>query len=294
MYLRNRREIKMEKYISYTRVSTKKQGVSGLGLDAQKRIIDYFTKDGEIVGEYEEVYSGTKLDKCVELRKAINKAKELGAKLILAKSDRFRCVDDALSVMAELGEGNLICCDIPNADRFTFILFFAIAEREALITSLRTKQALESVSIKIKENGFHISKAGNRIEHLGAKKLTPEEKAERAEKQKIKNKEYYKKNYIKKLKKGLTPDQIRLSKQIMIYRGQGLTFKKIVDLLNEVEPKKESGKPYHSGDVTLGIARFQDFELAEVETSELMSEYVNNNIYPLESKSQEFSAMVHV
>ena len=68
----------------------------------------------------------------------------------------------------------------------------------------------------------------------------------------------------------------------MIYRGQGLTFKKIVDLLNKVEPKKESGKPYHSGDVTLGIANFQDFELGEFETSELMSEYVNNNIYPLQ------------
>ena len=282
----------MEKYISYTRVSTKKQGVSGLGLESQERIIDYFTQ-GEIVAKYEEVYSGTKLDKCVELRKAINKAKELGAKLILAKSDRFRCVDDALSVMAELGEGNLICCDIPNADRFTFILFFAIAEREALITSLRTKAALESVSMRIKENGFHISKAGNKIEHLGAKKLTPEEKAERAEKNKIKNKEYYKKNYIKKLKKGLTPDQIRLSKQIMIYRGQGFTFKQIVDLLNQVEPKKESGKPYHSGDVTMGIANFQDFELGEVETSELMSEYVNNNIYPLQSESKEFSAKVH-
>ena len=271
----------MEKYISYTRVSTKKQGVSGLGLESQERIIDYFTQ-GEIVAKYTEVYSGTNLNKCVELRKAINKAKELGAKLILAKSDRFRCVDDALSVMSELGEGNLICCDIPNADRFTFILFFAIAEREALITSLRTKQALESISVKIKENGFYISKAGNKIEHLGAKKLTPEEKEERAEKQKIKNKEYYKKNYIKKLKKGLTPDQIRLSKQIMIYRGQGFTFRQIVDLLNKVEPKKESGKPYHSGDVTMGIANFQDFELGEFETSELMSEYVNNNIYPLQ------------
>ena len=293
MYCRNRREIDMEKYVSYIRVSTKKQGVSGLGLESQERIINYFTQ-GDIVAKYKEVYSGTKLDKCVELRKAINKAKELGAKLILAKSDRFRNVKDALTIMEELGEGNLICCDIPTADEFTFTLFFAIARREALITSLRTKAALESVSIKIKENGFHISKAGNKIEHLGAKKLTPEEKAERAEKQKIKNKEYYKKNYVKKLKKGLTPEQIRISKQIMIYRGQGFTFRQIVDLLNKVEPKKESGKPYHSGDVTLGIARFQDFELAEVETSELMSEYVNNNIYPLESKSQEFSAMVHV
>ena len=273
----------MEKYVSYTRVSTKKQGTSGLGLESQERIIDYFTK-GEIVDKYTEVYSGTNLNKCVELRKAITKAKELGAKLILAKSDRFRCVDDALSVMAELGEGNLICCDIPNADRFTFILFFAIAEREALITSLRTKQALESISMKIKENGFHISKAGNKIKHLGRNKLTPAERAERAEKKKIYNKEYHEKNYIKKLKKGLTPEQIRISKQIMIYRGQGFTFREIVDLLNKVEPKKKSGHLYHSGDVTAAIANYQDFELGEVETNELMSEYVNNNIYPLQSE----------
>ena len=291
MYCRNRREIKMEKYVSYIRVSTKKQGVSGLGLESQERIINYFTQ-GDIVAKYKEVYSGTKLDKCVELRKAINKAKELGAKLILAKSDRFRSVDDALSVMAELGEGNLICCDIPNADRFTFILFFAIAEREALITSLRTKQGLESIAVKIKKDGYYISKAGNKIKSLGRKKLTPEEKQLREEKKNI-GRVYKEKRFRKQLKKGLTPEQIRISKQIMIYREQGLTFKEIIDLLNKVEPKKKSGRLYNSRDVTMGIARFQDFELAEVETSELMSEYVNNNIYPLESKSQEFSAMLH-
>ena len=290
MYLRDRREIKMEKYVSYIRVSTKKQGVSGLGLESQERIINYFTQ-GDIVAKYKEVYSGTKLDKCVELRKAINKAKELGAKLILAKSDRFRSVDDALSVMAELGEGNLICCDIPNADRFTFILFFAIAEREALITSLRTKQGLESIAVKIKKDGYYISKAGNKIKSLGRKKLTPEEKQLREEK-KNKGREYKERRFRKQLKKGLTPEQIRISKQIMIYREQGLTFKEIIDLLNKVEPKKKSGRLYNSRDVTMGIARFQDFELAEVETSELMSEYVNNNIYPLESKSQEFYAML--
>lgn len=282
MYFRNRREIDMEKYISYIRVSTKKQGKSGLGLEAQERIINYFTQ-GDVVAKYEEVYSGTNLNNCVELRKAINKAKELGAKLILAKSDRFRCVDDALAVMAELGEGNLICCDIPNADRFTFILFFAIAEREALITSLRTKQGLESITMKIKENGFYISKAGNKIDHLGRKKLTPEEKAERAAIRKEKAKE--KKPCIKKPKKELTPDQIRISKQIMIYRGQGCTFKEIIDLLNKVEPEKESGYLYNSADVTKGIANYQDFKLGKVETSELMSEYVNNNIYPLQSES---------
>ena len=71
----------------------------------------------------------------------------------------------------------------------------------------------------------------------------------------------------------------------MIYGGQGFTFRQIVDLLNKVEPKKKSGHLYHTGDVTMGIANFQDFEPGEVETNELMSEYVNNNIYPLQSES---------
>lgn len=267
----------MEKYVSYTRVSTKKQGISGLGLESQERIIDYFTQ-GEIVAKYTEVYSGTNLTKCVELRKAINKAKELGAKLILAKSDRFRCVDDALAVMAELGEGNLICCDIPNADRFTFILFFAIAEREALITSLRTKQGLESIAMKIKENGFYISKAGNKIDHLGRKKLTPEEKAERAAV--MKEKEKVKEPCIKKPKKELTEDQIRISKFVMFYIRQRCTYLEIVDMLNKIETPKKSGYLYNVADVTKAIRNY-----AEIETSELMSEYVNNNIYPLQSES---------
>ena len=156
-----------DKFVKYLRVSTTKQGMSGLGLSAQSSLIDYFIRDGEIVSTFSEVYTGTDLKKCVELQKAIKLCKETGAKLILYKSDRFRNVDDALEVMAELGEGNLICCDIPNADRFTFILFFAIAEREALLISLRTKQALEQIQKDITKNGYHTSKKGNPITSLG-------------------------------------------------------------------------------------------------------------------------------
>lgn len=159
------------KYVKYLRVSTKKQGSSGLGLSAQSDVIDYFTRDGEVVATFSEVYTGTDLKGCVELRKAIEKCKEEGAKLIIYKSDRFRNVDDALSVMSELGEGNLICCDIPTADRFTFILFFAIAEREALLISLRTTQALKKIQDNIERDGYHVSaKSGNTITSLGGKK----------------------------------------------------------------------------------------------------------------------------
>ena len=132
-------------FISWRRVSTKQQGASGLGLDAQSAIIDYFVKlnGGVLIADYKEVHSGKDIQGCGELRKAIAKAKQTGAVLIIAKTDRFRNVIEALQVLDEMGEGNIIFCDLPHTDRFTLTLFFALAERERLITSIRTKQALK-------------------------------------------------------------------------------------------------------------------------------------------------------
>lgn len=135
----------MRKFISWRRVSTKRQGKSGLGLDAQADIIAYFVQSnqGELIADYCEVYTGTDLSGCTELRKAIKHCKEIGATLIIAKSDRFRNLREALSVLDEVGEGNFFACDIPNCDRFTLSLWWAMAEREALLISLRTKAALK-------------------------------------------------------------------------------------------------------------------------------------------------------
>lgn len=136
----------MKKYISWRRVSTKKQGASGLGLDAQKGIIKYFIErdGGEWIADYEECYTGTDLEGCLELRKAIARAKQEGAVLIIAKTDRFRNTIEALKVYEEMGDGNIMFCDLPHTDKFTLTLFFALAEREALIVSIRTKQALNA------------------------------------------------------------------------------------------------------------------------------------------------------
>ena len=131
-------------FVSWRRVSTLKQGRSGLGLEAQKEIIRYFVEreQGEILADYTEVYTGKDLQGCKELRKAMNHAKELGAVLVVAKSDRFRNTQEALQIYEEMGEGNIMFCDLPHTDKFTLTLFFALAEREALIVSIRTKQAL--------------------------------------------------------------------------------------------------------------------------------------------------------
>ena len=136
----------MKKFISYRRVSTAKQGASGLGLEAQADIINYFVKHekGEVIADYCEVHSGKDLSECVELRKAMREAKKTGSTLIIAKTDRFRNVAQALEILNQMGEDNVTFCDIPGkTDRFTLTLFFALAERERLITSIRTKAALK-------------------------------------------------------------------------------------------------------------------------------------------------------
>ncbi|MGN0502466.1 MAG: recombinase family protein, partial [Ruminococcus sp.] len=133
----------MKKFISWRRVSTMKQGASGLGLQAQTEIIEHFVKSekGELIADYHEVYTGKELSGCVELRKAMQHCKESGATLIIAKTDRFRNTIEALQIYDEM-EGNIYFCDLPHTDKFTLTLFFALAEREALIVSIRTKAAL--------------------------------------------------------------------------------------------------------------------------------------------------------
>lgn len=136
----------MKTFISWRRVSTQRQGRTQLGLTAQMDIINYFVKveNGELIDDFCEVYTGKDLAGCTELRKAIQKCKETGAILIIAKSDRFRNTMEALQILNEVGEKNIVFCDLPHTDKFTLTLFFALAEREALITSIRTKAALKA------------------------------------------------------------------------------------------------------------------------------------------------------
>ena len=144
-----------KKYVSWRRVSTKKQGGSGLGLEAQKEIIRYFIErdGGDWIADYEECYTGTDLSGCAELKKAMDFAMKNNAVLIIAKTDRFRNTIEALQVYDRMGEGNIMFCDLPHTDKFTLTLFFALAEREALIVSIRTKQALDAKKARGEKTG---------------------------------------------------------------------------------------------------------------------------------------------
>lgn len=161
----------MRKFVSWRRVSTQGQAKTGLGLSAQKNIIEYFvnSEKGELIADFEEAYTGKDLNGCKELQKAIEFCKEHDATLIIAKTDRFRNTIEALQIYDEM-EGNIFFCDLPHTDKFTLTLFFALAEREALLVKLRTTAALNEIQEKLSRGEEHVSKRGNVVTSLGRPK----------------------------------------------------------------------------------------------------------------------------
>lgn len=138
----------MAKFIAYYRVSTAKQGVSGLGLEAQRSsVADYLASSGgELLAEYSEVESGTK-DNRPELQKALRACRLKGATLLIAKLDRL---SRSHRFLVELQDGNVdfVCCDMPDANRLTIHLLAALADYERQLISERTSAALKAAKAR--------------------------------------------------------------------------------------------------------------------------------------------------
>lgn len=135
--------------IAYYRVSTAKQGRSGLGLEAQEAAINaYVAQTGSklLAPPYREVESGKKNDR-PELAKAIAHAKRSRATLVIAKLDRL---SRNVAFMANLMESSVdfVACDNPNANRLTVHILAAVAEDEAQRISQRTKAALTAAKAR--------------------------------------------------------------------------------------------------------------------------------------------------
>lgn len=129
-------------YVIYYRVSTKRQGDSGLGLDAQRAYVEHFYQGKAILAEFTDVKSGKDIENRPELQKALMLCQEQKATLVVAKIDRLsRNTEQALAIYRKL-QGRLESCDIPNLDKFSLTLFMAIADRERELISIRTKGAL--------------------------------------------------------------------------------------------------------------------------------------------------------
>lgn len=129
------------KYVAYYRVSTKAQGDSGLGLEAQRLAVVGFVR-GPIVAEFTEIESG-KNNQRVQLATATDRAKKEGAVLVIAK---LNCLSRNASFIFKLRDSgvNFQCVDMPDANTLTIGIFATLAQHERELISSRTKAALRA------------------------------------------------------------------------------------------------------------------------------------------------------
>lgn len=157
-------------YVLWRRVSTKQQGESQLGLEAQTAIAEYFMH-GEPVKVFTDVYSGTKLKECRNLQLAMKYCKEHGYLLVVAKTDRIRNTVDGLSILDEMGEGNVVFCDLQTTDRTILTMMFAMWERQAIMGCINTKLGLEQArkrGVRLGRPADHIDENGKEVYDVSA------------------------------------------------------------------------------------------------------------------------------
>jgi DNA invertase Pin-like site-specific DNA recombinase len=146
----------INKFVAYYRVSTIRQGLSGLGLDAQREAVNYYliVNNGTLLDQITEVESGKKAQR-PELHKAIELCRKSGATLLIAKVDRLARNVAFIANLLESGV-RFIAIDMPNADRFMLHVYAAMAEEEGRRISERTRAALASAKargVKLGTNG---------------------------------------------------------------------------------------------------------------------------------------------
>lgn len=219
------------KYVAYYRVSTKQQGFSGLGLEAQQTaVLAYIKRNGnKIVAEFTEQESGKK-DKRPELLKAISTAKEHNAMLVIAKLDRLsRNVSFISSLMDS--KVKFVCCDMPDATELTIHIFAAMAEHERKLISQRTKAAMQA----LKDRGVKLGTPEN---------LTDEARA---------------KAHASTSRKAREDVSVRHAYHFICPRRvDGMSYQKIADELNAEGYRTRSGLTFHAMQVRNIWKRFEN------------------------------------
>lgn len=143
-------------YVAYLRVSTQKQGYSGLGIEAQREIIQKYLHDKTPIAEYVEIESGRKTDR-PKLKEALMLCRKTEAVLIVAKLDRLARNVSFLSNLLE-NDVEIVFCDFPQANKMMLHILSAISQYEAELIAARTRSALQAKKVR----GFRL---GN-PEHL--------------------------------------------------------------------------------------------------------------------------------
>jgi DNA invertase Pin-like site-specific DNA recombinase len=212
------------KFVSYYRVSTDKQGKSGLGLEAQKEAVQQRLDGGrwQIVGEFIEVESGTRASR-PQLDGALAACKKHKAKLIVAKLDRLSRNVAFLLKLIDAGV-EVLFGDLPELNgamgKFVLITMANVAELEAGLISERTKAALKAAKARGKKLGRH-----------GAEVLAPKYQAEAHQR------------------------AAELEPVIRQMQGKGFSMRRMATELNKQKVKTPRGGNWHPQTVKMVIQR---------------------------------------
>src|SRR5215469_5908263 len=142
------------KHVAYYRVSTARQGRSGLGLEAQRQAVSDYLNGGawDLVAEFTEIESGKRNDR-PELSRALELCRRQKATLVIAKLDRLA---RNVAFIANLMESRVdfVAVDMPQANRLTVHILAAVAEHEREMIVARTKAALAAAKARGKRLGW--------------------------------------------------------------------------------------------------------------------------------------------
>lgn len=206
-----------ERYVAYYRVSTKEQDLSGLGLDAQRTMVENYTKCTDcIIQEYVDVASGKSSDR-PQLAQAIEHARGARAKLIIAKLDRLSRNAGFIFALRDSGV-DFICADMPIANTLTIGMFATLAQYEREVISERTKAALAAKKAK----GYKLGSPANLTEEARLKGLAVRQ--ENAKKRKQEN--------------------MHVAEIIRQKRAEGMTYQCTADHLNSKGYRTRQGNKY--------------------------------------------------
>ena len=147
-------------FVAYLRQSTKKQEVSGLGIEAQREIIHNYLSPETPIAEFVETESGRHNDR-PKLTEALALCRKTGSTLIVAKLDRLSRNVAFVSKLLE-SDVEIKFCDFPEANKLVLHIIASIAEYEAQLISTRTKQSLEAK----KARGISLGKPENLTDNL--------------------------------------------------------------------------------------------------------------------------------
>jgi len=207
----------MKQFVVYTRVSTKRQGDSGLGLEAQERDIaiffeSYAEQPYEVLERFCDVESGLKADR-PQLTAAIALAKRTGATLLVARLDRLSRSVAFIATLMEDKKLDFRVATMPTACKFNLHIYAALAEQEREFISKRTKAALQAA----KARGVKLG---------GAR---PEAEARHAA-----------------VKATADGNAARVSKAIKSHRSAGATYREIADHLNQLKVTTARGGAWYA------------------------------------------------